>query len=108
MNPQTLLTAMTLIFFVMGFATFLAGILILIFRASGKEVKALAAQTARLTQKGLAEELSGLVGNANSLVESLNQLIRTSAGIGVFLTVLGVLLMAASCWLAYNVYQMSL
>lgn len=66
-----------------------AGIIILVTRASGKAVQILAAQASELAQKGLAEEISGLVGNASALVEALNQLVRTSAGIGIFLVLFG-------------------
>ena len=58
------------------------------FRTSSSEVKALATQTARLAQKGIAEEVAGLVGNASTLVDAMDQLVRTTRGIGIFLTVL--------------------
>jgi len=66
-----------------------AGIVLLVTRASGKAVQTLADQATALAQKGMAEEISGLVGNASALVEALNQLVRTSAGIGTFLVVFG-------------------
>ena len=50
----------------------------------------------------LAEEVAGLVGNASALLNATNELIRTSAGIGVFLTLLGVGLMVAASWLVFN------
>lgn len=66
-----------------------AGIILLVTRASGKAVQTLAAQASELAKKGLAEEISGLVGNASALIEALNQLVRTSAGIGIFLVLFG-------------------
>jgi hypothetical protein len=73
-----------------------AGIILLVTRASGKAVQNLATQATRLAQKGLAEEISGLVGNASNLVESLNQLIRTTAGIGTFLIICGFVMLIVS------------
>jgi hypothetical protein len=80
----------------LGVVSIVAGIYLLITRASGKAVQSIAAQTTRLAQKGLAEEISGLVGNASSLLDSLNQLVRTSAGIGIFLVVFGFIQLIAA------------
>jgi hypothetical protein len=73
-----------------------AGIFLLVARASGQAVHSLANQTSRLAQKGLAEDIAGLVGNASSLVESLNQLVLTSAGVGAFLVLSGFIMLIAS------------
>jgi hypothetical protein len=91
--------------FLLGMITFIVGVLILAFRASSSDVKALAAQTARLAQKGLAEEVAGLVGNATSLVDAMDQLVRTTRGVGIFLAAIGMLMMGVACWLAIQIYQ---
>jgi hypothetical protein len=91
--------------FLLGMVTFIAGVFILAFRASSSDVKALAIQTARLAQKGLAEDVAGLIGNATSLVDAMDQLVRTTRGIGIFLTIMGMLMMGVACWLAIKVYQ---
>ncbi len=88
---------------VLGIILLVIGVIILITRVLGGDVKQIAEQTARLAQKGIAEEIAGLVGNASTLVESLNQLVRTAAGVGVFLIVIGLLLMAAAYGLAVQV-----
>lgn len=76
-----------------------AGILTLVLRVSGKDVHILASQTLRLAQKGVADEVSGLVGNASALLEALNQLVRTTTGVGVFLILVSLLLFAGSYFL---------
>jgi hypothetical protein len=63
----------------------------------------LAAQTAQLAKKGIAEDVAGLVGNASTLLSATNELVRTSAGIGVFLAVLGFLLMGVATWLVLQI-----
>lgn len=99
-----ILLVMAIVLFVLGFITSISGILILTVRAAGKEVRTLANQTTRLAQKGLAEEVAGLVGNASALLEAVNKLVRTTAGVGVFLTVLGLLLMVSASVLALKIY----
>lgn len=94
---------MVLGLFLLGAITLLVGIILLITRSAGKEVRTLATQTAKLAQKGIAEDVAGLVGNASSLLSATNELVRTSAGIGVFLAVLGVVLMAAATWLVLQI-----
>ncbi len=105
LTPLMLVMSFVGLVFLLGFLSFIAGILILVFRTSSSEVKALATQTARLAQKGIAEEVAGLVGNASTLVDAMDQLVRTTRGIGIFLTVLGLLMMGAACWLAIQIYQ---
>lgn len=80
----------------LGVLSVISGLILLVTRSSSNAVQALANQTARLGQKGIAEEIAGLVGNASSLMGALNELIRTSAGIGIFLVLFGFLMMAAA------------
>jgi hypothetical protein len=89
--------------FMLGAITLLVGIILLITRSAGKEVRTLANQTAKLARKGIAEDVAGLVGNASNLLSATNELVRTSAGIGVFLAVLGFLLMGAAIWLVLQI-----
>ncbi len=81
---------------ILGVISIGAGIILLLTRSSGNAVKTIANQTARLAQKGLAEEISGLVGNASSLMEALNQLTRTSAGVGIFLVLSGFIMLVSA------------
>ena len=91
------------VMFFLGGISFLAGVIILILNASGKEVKALSNQAARLVQKGMAESVAGLVGNLANLLDSMDQLVRTARGIGVFLMVCGALVMLGAAWLSISV-----
>lgn len=99
-----ILLFMVMALFVMGMLTTAAGIIILATRVTSKDLKTLAVQTTRLAQKGLAEEVAGLVGNASALLEAMNQLVRTTAGVGAFLTLFGLALMIVACWLALKIY----
>jgi hypothetical protein len=107
LTPFNLAVLIVGLLFLLGMITFTVGVLILAFRASSSDVKALATQTARLAQKGLAEEVAGLVGNASDLVDAMSQLVRTTRGVGIFLTAMGMVMMGVACWLAIQIYQIS-
>ena len=89
---------------VMGLISLAAGIIVLVFRVSGNDVKTLANQTVRLAHKGIADEVSGLVGNASALLDALNQLVRTTTGVGVFLILVGFILFAGAFYLAQQLH----
>ena len=83
----------------LGVISIVAGIFLLVARSAGKSVDTIANQATRLAQKGLAEEVAGLVGNASALVDAVNQLVRTSAGIGIFLVVFGFIMLFVAFWM---------
>jgi hypothetical protein len=94
-----------LVLFIFGGISLSTGLFILVVRSTGKEVRTLANQTTQLAKKGIAEDVAGLVGNASTLLSATNELIRTTAGIGVFLAILGFLLMVVAAWLALSMQQ---
>jgi hypothetical protein len=99
---QNLILYMLIGMFILGITTFSIGVIILVVGAWGRELNATLTQTNRLAQKGLADEISGLVGNASSLLSSINDLIRTRNGIGITLILMGGLLMALPCWIVLS------
>lgn len=99
---EQLRIVMVVLLFISGLMAFFPGIFILLTRSASREVRALTTQTTLLAQKGLSEEVAGLVGNASSLVSAISDLIKTNAGIGVFLTTIGVSLMGLACYLIFN------
>ncbi|HJW91094.1 MAG TPA: hypothetical protein VJ436_10685 [Anaerolineales bacterium] len=96
---QEIRLAMAATVFVLGTLSFAVGTFVLVIRATGKEVRNLTSQTAQLAQKGLAEDVAGLVGNASSLLAATNDLVRSTAGVGVFLNLMGLVLMGVSTWI---------
>jgi hypothetical protein len=103
LNSPEVQLSMGIGLFVIGVFTFWIGVIILVSRTTGRDVRTIASQTTRLAQKGLAEEIAGLVGNASTLLNALNDLVRTAAGIGIFLTITGLLLMGTSIWLVLQI-----
>ena len=101
MIPLTLVDVQMLIaasVFLLGCICFLLGAFVLVSRGYSRELRALASRTAQLGQKGLADEISVLVNSASDLVASLNQLVKTASGVGVFLITLGMVMIGASYW----------
>ena len=103
MSSQELYTTMAIILFLIGLITIAIGIFILASQAIGKNVQIIANQTTKLAQKGISEDVSGLVGNASALLEALNQLVRSTAGIGIFLILISLVLFAGAYGLVYQV-----
>ncbi|HFC10513.1 MAG TPA: hypothetical protein ENJ54_11785 [Chloroflexi bacterium] len=93
LTPQDLRMWLGGLVFLLGMATFVMGVFVLVARAMNRDIQRVAAHTARLAQKGLVEDASGLVGNASALVSALTRLVQTTAGVGIFLIVLGLALM---------------
>lgn len=72
------------------------GVFTLIGKIMGKEMRTIADQTAKIAQKGITDDVAGLVGNARTLIEVLNQMVKTTAGVGIFLMVVGIGLLGAA------------
>lgn len=106
-TPFNILLIMTITGFAIGLITFVAGILILALKPSTADIKTLITQTTNLAQKGIAEDISGLVGNASVLLGAMSDLVRTTSGVGVFLSILGLILMLGSAWLAWQLTKMN-
>jgi hypothetical protein len=84
--------------FIIGMLTFITGVIILLLGIWGYDQQTLITQTSRLAQKGISEELSGLVGNASLLITAINDMVRTRNGIGIMLIITGAILMIAAYW----------
>lgn len=95
--------AMAAAAFLLGCLSVVLGLIVLITRGYSSEVRALASNTAKLGQKGLAQEASGLVSSASELILSINQLVRTASGVGVFLMFSGMAMIGASYWVSTQI-----
>lgn len=104
LNSSNLIIYFLVALFLMGVGTFIAGVLVLILRGASGDVRDISQQASRLVQKGLAEEVAGLVGNATTLLQEMNQMARTARGIGLILMAAGLGLMALSSWFALKLH----
>jgi hypothetical protein len=95
---------MLIITYLLGFITIILGIAILVHGVWGRDLRTLASQTTRLAQNGLAEEVSGLVGNASALLTTINEMVRTSTGIGLYLTLIGIILIGIAFYVTITFF----
>ena len=107
MNLLTISTIekiMLIITYSLGFLAIIMGIAILVYGVWGRDIRTLASQTTRLAQKGLADEVSGLVGNASVLLTTINEMVRTSTGIGLYLTLMGIILIGIAFYVTFTFF----
>jgi hypothetical protein len=100
MTISDFILTMAISLFVLGTVSMMAGLFTLITKLIWGDLKVIAQQTTRLAQKGIAEDIAGLVGNASKLIDALNQLVKTAAGIGIFLFLIGMVLIGVAYFLA--------
>ncbi len=87
------LSAMASGLFLIGLITFATGVAVLIIRSIGQDTRTISKSIAQITEKGIADDVSGLVGNASALMTATTNLIQTTKGIGVFLVISGSIFM---------------
>ena len=102
-NITDIQLSMAICLFVLGIISFGIGVYILVFSTYGRDMRTLTATTAKLAQKGIAEEVAGLVGNVSNLLGAMNTMVHTASGIGLFMTVLGLGMMIASYYLIFQI-----
>jgi hypothetical protein len=82
-----------------GLVCLLAGILILIGRSFSGEMRTMAATSTELSKRAISHDMTTLASTTTDLLSTINDLMKTAAGTGAFLIVVGVVLMAAAYWL---------
>jgi hypothetical protein len=104
MTINDVILTMTICLFVIGLVAIGAGVFILISRVFNEDIRTITSQSVQLAQKGVAEDVAGLVGNSASLINSLTQLIKTSQGIGLFLVLIGLTLDISAYYLLNQIH----
>lgn len=94
--------------FLLGALMVLTGLIILTKKAIGREIQTLAKTTSKLAQKGIADDIAGLVGNASVLMSALQEMVKTAAGIGVFLILIGGIFISGSLWIFLNIDSLAI
>lgn len=102
-NQSDTLLLMAAALFFLGMCTLTMGLFVLVTRTMNKDLKTISTTASKMVQKGIAEEMAGLVGNASALLDAVSQLVRTAAGVGIFTTALGLGMMAAAYWIVLQV-----
>jgi hypothetical protein len=98
-TPDAVRLLMGFTFFPMGMLSIIAGLLRLAFVPYRAEAQQLAAHSARIGQKGITENVAAVAQSVTGLIDSVNNLSRTSSGNAIILVIVGALFVAASYWL---------
>lgn len=93
---------MATILFLMGLIVMAISIFILTRQAIGHDIRTIAEQTTKLAEKGITENIAGLVGNASALINALHELSKSNTGIGVFMVFLGIALLTTAYFISRN------
>ncbi|MCJ7694901.1 MAG: hypothetical protein MUO40_05680 [Anaerolineaceae bacterium] len=99
-SPTQIFVITTGVILGIGILCLILRIIILVKQTMGKNIQSIADQTTKLAEKGITDNISGLVGNASSLISSLNDLARSNTGVGIFLVFLSIALLAGAYFLA--------
>jgi hypothetical protein len=93
---------MATVMFILGLIVLAISIFILTRQAIGRDIQTIANQTTKLAEKGITENIAGLVGNASALINALHDLSKSNTGIGVFLVFLGLALVTTAYFISRN------
>ncbi len=100
-TPETFRSIFAYTLFLFGLLFISAGFWKLMAYGLTGHATTLAAQSARIGQKGLADDIARLMQVAVQLNESVGKLLVTSAGVGFLLTIIGGVLLTASYFVAF-------
>lgn len=99
--PLVLQIGMTVLLFLAGLAMLIGGLWIVLTREYQETMRALSAQSGRITGKSLLEaNIEPALIGASQLIDSVTRMVQTALGTGVFLCILGTLLCTVSLWLS--------
>lgn len=99
MTSGQMIQLMGITIFMLGIFTFLLGMFVLVLRTYGRDVRQVSEQTQQLVEKGIAEDVSGLVGNATALLEAMQGMVKSARSVGMFITLLGCVMMGSGYFL---------
>ncbi len=95
-NGNQIVLIASIVLFLAGIICLVLSVFILAKQALNKDVHRIAEATTNLAEKGITDGVSGLVGNASLLIDSLNELSKSNSGIGVFFVFLSLALFAVA------------
>ncbi|MBK9945168.1 MAG: hypothetical protein U0Z44_21505 [Kouleothrix sp.] len=99
--PQLVQLTMMVVLFVAGLVLLGSGLWIILTREYQETLRALSAQSGRVSSKSLSDlAIQPALEGASQLMDAITRMVQTALGMGAFLCVLGALLCAASLWLS--------
>jgi len=92
--------AMSGCLFLIGLCSCIAGLWTILSRRYQQVLRSISTQSAKVSGKAITDVgLVPLIGALSGLVKAIDQLIRTSVGVGVFLCLAGVMLCLVAFWM---------
>lgn len=88
---------------ILGVIAFIIGLIILAFKVSGGDFSEISTTSAKIMNKGLTDDVADLMGNASSLLQSITQMTKTRAGVGMFLIIVSFILFVVSYYLVTTI-----
>ncbi len=99
LTMNDLILILSFVILAMGVITFIVGIFTLAFKINSEDFNEISSQSAKIMNKGMSEDISGMIGNASSLLQSINEMARTKAGVGMFLLIVAFILLGCAYFL---------
>ena len=92
--------AMTVTLFFIGVVASISGLWIILAKEYQQAMRQLSNQSIRISGRAVTQDaVAPVIDSAARLVEAISQLIRTAAGIGAFLSVVGVGICVVAFWM---------
>ena len=104
LTVNDIILTMTACLFIMGIISIGAGLFILVTKVFNGDLKTIANETAKMAQKGISDDMSGLVGNASVLIDALNQMVKTASGVALFMIIIGFVQIIAAYYLVQQIF----
>jgi hypothetical protein len=86
-----------------GVLFLIAGMIVLISRGFSKEMRVLASTSTELSKRAMSHGMTDLTSNISEILSTLNQMLMTTAGVGAFLALIGIAMLAAAYWLTLQI-----
>lgn len=91
----------TITLYLIGVVSTLSGLWIILAKEYHTAMRQLANQSIKISGRAITQQdvVAPIIDSASRLVEAINQLVRTAAGIGAFLCIAGVLIILVAFWM---------
>jgi len=99
LTPNDFMLTLAGVVLFLGLISFITGLFTLAFKITSSDFSKISNQSVKLMSKGLTDDVSDLMRNASSLLESLTQMSKTRAGVGMFLIIVAFVLFVVTYYL---------
>lgn len=99
--PLLIQMSMVVVLFITGLVLLGSGLWMILTREYQEALRALSAQSGRVSSKSLADlAVQPALEGASQLMDAITRMVQTALGMGAFLCILGAMLCSLSLWLS--------